>query len=69
MIKLQSILVLTALVSSSVVFANTDFETPNLDDNVSISQSETSVAESFEQLKNMDVHRRDGFTENDFFEY
>lgn len=69
MIKLQSILVLTALVSSSVVFANTDFEALELESSTSITQSEVSAVESVEQLDKLDVRSRGGFTENDFFEY
>ena len=49
--KLQSTFVLMAIVSSSVVFANTDFETLDADDNASISRSEESlqVIEQFDE--------------------
>ena len=66
--KLQSTFVLMAIVSSSVVFANTDFETLDADDNASISQSEES-AQVIEQFDELNVQSSGGPTENDFFEY
>ncbi|MBH0049713.1 MULTISPECIES: calmodulin [unclassified Pseudoalteromonas] len=66
--KLQSTFVLMAIVSSSVVFANTDFETLDADDNASISQTEES-AQVIEQFDELNVQSSDGPTENDFFEY
>ncbi|MBH0046435.1 calmodulin [Pseudoalteromonas sp. NZS11_1] len=66
--KLQSTFVLMAIVSSSVVFANTDFETLDADDNASISQTEES-AQVIEQFDELNVQSSGGPTENDFFEY
>ena len=66
--KLQSTFVLMAIVSSSVVFANTDFETLDADDNASISRSEESLQE-IEQFDELNVQSSGGPTENDFFEY
>ncbi|MBZ2192847.1 calmodulin [Pseudoalteromonas arctica] len=66
--KLQSTFVLMAIVSSSVVFANTDFETLDADDNASISQAEES-AQVIEQFDELNAQSSGGPTENDFFEY
>ncbi|PLT25144.1 calmodulin [Pseudoalteromonas sp. MelDa3] len=66
--KLQSTFVLMAIVSSSVVFANKDFETLDADDNASISQAEESV-QVIEQFDELNVQSSGGPTENDFFEY
>lgn len=66
--KLQSTFVLIAIVSSSVAFANTDFETRDADDNASISQAEES-AQVIEQFDELNVQSSGGPTENDFFEY
>ncbi|MDN3382132.1 calmodulin [Pseudoalteromonas sp. APC 3358] len=66
--KLQSTFVLMAIVSSSVVFANTDFETLDAYDNASISQVEESV-QVIEQFDELNVQSSGGPTENDFFEY
>ncbi|MBH0034466.1 calmodulin [Pseudoalteromonas sp. NZS71_1] len=66
--KLQSTFVLMAIVSSSVVFANTDFETLDADDNASTSQTEES-AQVIEQFDELNVQSSGGPTENDFFEY
>jgi len=66
--KLQSTFVLMAIASSSVVFANTDFETLDADDNASISRSEES-AQVIEQFDELNVQSSGGPTENDFFEY
>ena len=66
--KLQSTFVLMAIVSSSVVFANTDFETLDAVDNASISRSEESV-QVIEQFDELNVQSSGGPTENDFFEY
>ncbi|WP_166376736.1 calmodulin [Pseudoalteromonas sp. Z9A4] len=66
--KLQSTFVLMAIVSSSVVFANTDFETLDADDSASISQAEESV-QVIEKFDELNVQSSGGPTENDFFEY
>ncbi|MEM5546891.1 calmodulin [Pseudoalteromonas fuliginea] len=66
--KLKSTFVLMAIVSSSVVFANTDFETLDADDNASISQTEES-AQVIDQFDELNVQSSGGPTENDFFEY
>ncbi|CAM2956002.1 calmodulin [Pseudoalteromonas distincta] len=66
MTKLQSALVLLTLVSSSMVFANTDFKTPDAHEQALKSQNEVPAKQLMEQL-NMQSH--DGLTENDFFEY
>ncbi|MBQ4798236.1 calmodulin [Pseudoalteromonas sp. MMG006] len=66
MTKLQSALVLLTLVSSSVVFANTDFKTLDAHEQALQSQDEVQTKQLMEQL-NMQSH--DGLTENDFFEY
>ncbi|MBG9996222.1 calmodulin [Pseudoalteromonas sp. NZS127_1] len=66
--KLQSIFVLMAIVFSSVVFANTHFETLDADDNALISQAEES-AQVIEQFDELNVQSSGGPTENDFFEY
>ncbi|MBH0013920.1 MULTISPECIES: calmodulin [unclassified Pseudoalteromonas] len=66
--KLQSIFVLIAIVSSSVVFANTDFETLDTGGNALINRSEKS-AQVIEQFDELNVQSSGGPTENDFFEY
>ena len=66
--KLQSTLVLMAIVSSSVVFANTNFETLDTTDNASDSQAVESVQVK-EQFDELNVKSSGGPTENDFFEY
>lgn len=63
MTKLRATFVFTALLSSSVVLANTDFDAPKLDSNVVIAES------AAQQLEELDVQSRGGFTEDDFFEY
>ena len=57
--KLQSTFVLMAIVSSSVVFANTDFETRDANES----------AQVIEQFDELNVQSSGGPTENDFFEY
>jgi len=66
--KLQPTFVLMAIVSSSVVFANTDFATVDADDNASISLSEESL-QVIDQFDELSVQSSGGPTENDFFEY
>ena len=66
--KLQSTLVLMAIVSSSVVFANTNFETLDTTDNASDSQAVESVQVK-EQFDELNVQSSGEPTENDFFEY
>jgi len=66
--KLQSTFVLMAIVSSSVVFANTDFETLDEGGNALINHSE-EPAQVIEQFDELDIQSRGGLTENDFFEY
>ncbi|HDY91028.1 MAG TPA: calmodulin [Pseudoalteromonas sp.] len=66
--KLQSTLVLMAIVSSSVVFANTNFETLDTTDNAPDSQAVESVQVK-EQFDELNVQSSGGPTENDFFEY
>lgn len=66
MTKLQSALVLLTLVSSSVVFANTDFKTLDTHEQALKLQNEVQTKQLMEQLN---VQSHDGLTENDFFEY
>ncbi|MET6758129.1 calmodulin [Pseudoalteromonas sp. NCIMB_1079] len=66
--KLQSTFVLMAIVSSSVVFANTDFETRDAVDNASISRFEESL-QVIKQFDELNVQSSGGPTENNFFEY
>ena len=68
MTKLRATFVFTALLSSSVVLANTNYYSQESDSNAVINQAEV-LAESHQQLEELDVESRGGFTENDFFEY
>jgi hypothetical protein len=65
MTKRRSALVLLALISSSVVFANTDFKILATHERV-LKQQSADTAEQLMQQLNMQRH--DSLTENDFFQ-